>query len=382
MATYKQYTKKDGTELWKVKGYLGVDPTTGKEIQFHRQNFKTKKEAQRAYERAKVDFTDGNRQKADKRTFQQVYDEWVEHYRHTVKESTYAKTIGIFDHHILPFFGSMRITKIEVKHCQQAITHWSKSLKRFKLVLNYAGMVFDYCIRIGLIEKNPTKLVTMPIVKESIDEDEEENFYTKDELVRFMECLAKEGDPKVYALFRILAFSGMRKGEALALTWNDINFKDGTVTISKTLTRGEGNRLIIQTPKTANSKRVVSLDGQTLEILKRWRTTQKKTYFMLGYNTMKKGQLVFSNQKNELLQPSVTRKYIVAICEKYGLKQITTHGFRHTHCSLLFEAGASIKEVQDRLGHTDVQTTMNIYAHVTKNRKDETAQKFANYLGF
>lgn len=197
-----------------------------------------------------------------------------------------------------------------------------------------------------------------------------------------MECLAKEDDPKVYTLFRILAFSGMRKGEALALTWNDINFKDGTVTISKTLTRGEGNRLIIQTPKTANSKRIISLDGQTLEILKQWRITQKKTYFMLGYNTMKKGQLVFSNQKNELLQPSVTRKYIVAVCEKYGLKQITTHGFRHTHCSLLFEAGASIKEVQDRLGHSDIKTTMNIYAHVTKNRKDETAQKFANYLGF
>ncbi|WP_309501258.1 tyrosine-type recombinase/integrase [Lysinibacillus sphaericus] len=66
--------------------------------------------------------------------------------------------------------------------------------------------------------------------------------------------------------------------------------------------------------------------------------------------------------------------------KKYKLGTITTHGLRHTHCSLLFEAGASLKEVQDRLDHSDVQTTMNIYAHVTKKAKEEAIQKFASYL--
>jgi integrase len=70
------------------------------------------------------------------------------------------------------------------------------------------------------------------------------------------------------------------------------------------------------------------------------------------------------------MQPNVTNKYMAQVTKKYGIKTITTHGFRHTHCSLLFEAGASIKEVQDRLGHSDVQTTMNIYAHVSKNNKE------------
>ncbi|WP_392387012.1 tyrosine-type recombinase/integrase [Streptococcus suis] len=67
--------------------------------------------------------------------------------------------------------------------------------------------------------------------------------------------------------------------------------------------------------------------------------------------------------------------------EKYDLPYITPHGFRHTHCSLLFEAGASIKEVQERLGHEDIKTTMNIYAHVTENTKEKTAEKFAQFLG-
>ncbi|HCU0710950.1 TPA: tyrosine-type recombinase/integrase, partial [Enterococcus faecalis] len=77
----------------------------------------------------------------------------------------------------------------------------------------------------------------------------------------------------------------------------------------------------------------------------------------------------------------VTRKFILQVLNKNKeLKYITTHGFRHTHCSLLFEAGASIKEVQERLGHSDVHTTLNIYAHVSKQIKAETANKFADYV--
>lgn len=96
---------------------------------------------------------------------------------------------------------------------------------------------------------------------------------------------------------------------------------------------------------------------------------------------MNKEQLIFSNSDNGFLQPTITRKYMERICNKYKLKKITTHGFRHTYCSILFEAGASIKEVQDRLGHSDIQTTMNIYAHVTKERNERTAALFASYTG-
>lgn len=85
-------------------------------------------------------------------------------------------------------------------------------------------------------------------------------------------------------------------------------------------------------------------------------------------------------KKNEFLQPTKTRKWILQVQKKYHLKEITTHGLRHTHCSLLFEAGVKIKEVQDRLGHSDIQTTMNIYAHVTEKAKDSDIQKFEEYL--
>lgn len=380
MATIKQYAKKDGSKLWMFQTYLGINQATGKEIRTTRRGFSTKKEAQLELNRLLVDFEKNGLQKKENITYQEIYNDWIIQYKNTVKESTFVKTKRIFNNHILPYFGKMRIENIEIKHCQNAINLWAKSLKRFKMIMNYAGMIFDYAIRIGLIAMNPTKLVTRPKIKDEVEE-KEPNFYTKAELTLFFNCLEKENDPKIYSLFRVLAFTGIRKGEALALTWNDINFEQQTITISKTLTRGEQSKLIIQTPKTGNSKRVVSVDDKTLSILKQWRTTQKKQYFILGFNTMNKQQLIFSNLQNDYLQPTITRKYIKQVCEKYELKEITTHGFRHTHCSLLFESGATIKEVQDRLGHSDVQTTMNIYAHVTQDNKEKTAKLFANYVG-
>ena len=77
------------------------------------------------------------------------------------------------------------------------------------------------------------------------------------------------------------------------------------------------------------------------------------------------------------------KRFIFKCLEKYpDFKRITPHGFRHTHCSLLFEAGATIKEVQERLGLENIQTIMDIYAHVTQKAMNEVADKFASYIGF
>ncbi|WP_040285759.1 tyrosine-type recombinase/integrase [Sporosarcina koreensis] len=93
-----------------------------------------------------------------------------------------------------------------------------------------------------------------------------------------------------------------------------------------------------------------------------------------------KNQLVFPNIENYLHEPNKTYQWLKRVLDKYLLEPITTHGLRHTHCSLLFEAGATIKEVQVRLGHKDVKTTLDVYAHVTKQAKASTIEKFNNYL--
>lgn len=171
----------------------------------------------------------------------------------------------------------------------------------------------------------------------------------------------------------------MRKGEALALKWKDISFRDNEIQINKAISRGKDNQLYEKSTKTGVA-RTIKMDQRTMAILKEWQKKQKEDYFKLGFNTKSPNQLVFSNEYNEFSQPTKTRKWILYVQKKYHLKEVSTHGLRHTHCSLLFEAGAKIKKVQDRLGHSDIQTTMNIYAHVTAKAKESAIQKFEEYL--
>lgn len=132
--------------------------------------------------------------------------------------------------------------------------------------------------------------------------------------------------------------------------------------------------------KTKASRRTISLDKKTLDMLSQWQLTQRKEMLRLGYNTNQPDQYIFTNNDNRHLNKYYVATNLKRLIKKYKLPPLTPHGLRHTHCSLLFEAGASIKEVQDRLGHSNVQATMNIYAHVTKNKKEETADKFAKFM--
>lgn len=381
MANIKKYTKKDGSTVYMAKIYLGIDPLTGKPKRTTLRD-STSSGLKLKIARMQLDVKENGFKHARIYTYNDVYLLWLDVYKNTVEESTLVKTIGMFNNHIIPHFGNYRIDKIDVAYCQKAINLWFTKLEKFKVPMTYASKVFDHAVRLGILNDNPSKKITLPVKKTDTTKESEVNFYSKEELELFFNCLEKENDYQIYTLFRLLAFSGTRKGELLALTWNDIDFKNKTIKINKAVSRGLNSRLLIKAPKTKSSVRDISIDTITMKILKQWRLIQKENYLKLGFNTLKSKQLVFSNNNNEFFQPTKTREWLEKIINKNDLKRITTHGFRHTHCSLLFEAGATIKEVQDRLGHSDIQTTMNIYTHVTDKAKEQTADKFAKYVSF
>ena len=382
----KEYIKKDGSKAFMYQTYLGVDPATGKPRKTTRRGFSTKKEAALSLSRLKFEVEEDGFKDNKHYTFQAVYELWLEQYRNTVKESTLQKTLEIFDNHILPAFGTMKMEKITVTYCQKKVNTWFGFHTKYNVMKNYTSSVLKFAIRMDLMKSNPMDKIVVPRKMAEVGKDDSLKYYDKDELQRFFECCnvdSNENNNLIWlTLFRLLAFSGMRKGEALALTWNDLDFTNETVTINKTLSRGLNNRLIIQTPKTASSKRVVTLDPNTLSTLNTWRKRQATDFLKLGFNTMSGEQLIFPNNKNELMTPTKPDQKLDRIIKKNDLKRITIHGFRHSHVSLLFEAGASIKEVQDRLGHSDISTTMNIYTHVTEKAKEKMAEKFAAYVNF
>lgn len=376
----ESYTLKNGEKRYRFQIYIGVDPLTGKELRTTRSKFKTKKEAELALARLKLEIANGQYKKVQAETYREVYELWIKRYEKTVEESTFVKTVGLFRNHILPAMGDYKIDKINLDICQRHVDEWMEKLVNGDKVKSYASLVMREAQKRGYITTDPFDLVDLPHKnKRRVAHTDKDKFYTKEQLKEFLTLAEKHPNYKVYAFFRLLAYSGMRKSEALALTWNDIDFKNNVIDINKALGQGKGQKLYPKPPKTGKP-RSIKMDEATMVILKEWRNKQQQAYLMLGYNTLSVEQLVFSNNRNSFIQPTKTNDWVKSILRNSELPYVSTHAFRHTHCSLLFEAGASIKSVQDRLGHSDVKTTMDIYAHVTTSAKEDAIQKFESYL--
>lgn len=378
----KQYSLKNGEKRWYFKIYLGVDPLTGKKKYTTRRGFKTKKEAKIAMSQLEVQVQSKGVESfsTSNITFNEVYEMWLEQYENTVKESTFVIQKRAADLHIIPLFGKIKIQSITINYCQEQVNYWYSYYKKFGNLIGVTTQIFDYAILLKHITENPMNGVVRPKAKKKIDEDIFDNYYTKEELTEFLSIVKNTNDIELLTMFQLLSFTGMRKGEVLGLRWKDINFITSELSIKQTLTTGLENKLIFQTPKTRKSLRTIPIDKNTIKQLNVWRIKQKELMFKFGYKTNDPNQLVFVNENNKPRYLDFPNHNFDKIIHDNSLRKITVHGLRHTHCSLLFESGASIKEVQDRLGHTDIKTTMDIYTHVTQKAKEKTADNFAKFM--
>ena len=376
-----RYTNKDNETLYKFRYYAGLDELTGKQRYIRRQGFTSEKAAKN--ELLKIEYLVSTNQyfkdvKSGK--FSDVLDEWLELHKTRVKASTFYNIKVRVNKYVRPYFKDMYVDKITLRHCQDFTNKTFKTApKSYVYSISIVKNILDYALRLGMIESNPMLYVIKP-KKQATISDNHGNYYNKDELKKFLD-VAKDTSLKKYTLFRLLAFSGMRIGECLALTWHNLNYKNNTIAINKTLARTK-NGIKIQTPKTKSSNRVISLDTETIQVLKAWQLEQRKQLLKLGINAMNKHQLIFSNSKNSFIIVPTVRLAIKQIAKKAGIYPITTHGFRHTHATLLFASGMDIKQVQARLGHSNVQTTLNIYTHAMKDKQDKIGDEFAKYINF
>ena len=376
-----KYSNAKNEVRYKFRYYAGIDELTGKKRYIKRTGFTSTKDAKK--ELLKLEYLNsvGELTRPAKRVkFGELLNDWMQLYKTTVKPSTYAMTKIKAKNYIMPYFGDMYANKITLQQCQ-AFTNKVYNLVPVasSSINSIIKRVLDYAIRLGIRDNNPMQYVIRPKRQPSIpDTSRHPNFYDRKELAKFLNT-AKELSLKYYALFRLLAFSGIRIGELSALTWQDLNFKTKELNINKTLVVVERQKTI-QTPKSKAGTRLISLDDETVRILKTWQLRQRKDFLKLGINTLGNDQLIFSNRKNSYLRNDNIRKHSLKIATKATLATITLHGFRHTHASLLFASGVDVKQVQARLGHSDINTTLNIYTHVTKEKQDRLGDEFAKYV--
>lgn len=376
MTTIKKYTKKDGTTAYMFNAYLGIDPLTGKSKRTTRRGFRTQKEAKLALAQLQLEIDNGSFVKQDYSRFKDVYELWYAQYVNSVKPSSAERVKSYFDGQILPAFGELKLAKVSPSYCQQMVNEWSKRYKRFDSMKMYTSKIFEFAITQNLLTINPMNRIIMPKRQREIKTKDNQNFLDKNQLQEFLTIVKQKESTKYYTIFHLLAYTGMRKSELSALNWSDIDWTNQTVSINKNISYTTGKRSI-STTKTTSSDRTITIDDKSLSILKKWKLEQKKELLSRGIRVKADTeQLIFSNTSNQILPSNILWKRL----KKYKQFNISPHGFRHTHASLLFESGASIKQVQERLGHSSVNTTLDIYTHVTKDAEKGVADNFLNYM--
>ena len=377
----KKYTTKNGETRYLFQTYLGIDPATGKERRTTRRGFKTIKEAKQAERNLLLDVeenglpsnqSDGFRDP----TFEELSDLWLENYKTTVKPSTFENVRSKVEKMTEEHFKEMKLKKITVAYCQKIVIELSKSYVLYNHYLSVINRIFKYAVLMDVLSSNPFDKVIKPKSRQT---QRKGNFLTKEELKEFLKLAQTTTLSYFFPLVYLMSYTGLRQGEALALKWSDIDFENKKITVNKTAVRIK-ERQTLQTPKTKNSKRVISIDSATLSILKSWKKDQIKIYFKNGKHFKGDENFIFTNQRGEWVHIHNFIRYFKRFIADHKLKQITPHGLRHTHASLLFSAGVEPKNISDRLGHSTVQITLDLYTHITEEQRTDTVEKLLEYM--
>jgi integrase len=177
----------------------------------------------------------------------------------------------------------------------------------------------------------------------------------------------------------LIAYTGMRRSEALALKWSDINTKTMRVSIRRAVNTEDWTQT--KTTKTGSAS-VIDVDAETLKVLASYKVTRAE----LSFDLAKADAFVFADDEGNLRSPDAMtsrwdRRLKWATAKFDNLTRVTMKGLRHTHATLLLELGEHPKVVQERLGHSTITTTMNIYSHVTPTMQRSAVDRFAAHLG-
>ena len=307
--------------------------------------------------------------------------EWLSFAEHTIARTTYASYQNMVVKKIVPYFREHPVTlkSLGSKHIQQFYMHELKTVKANTVKHEHANIhkALEYAVKMDLIPYNVSDRVELPKVEKYVPE-----YFKESEILDFLE---KTKDHKLALLFQIAIFYGMRKEEIVGLTWDEIDFDNNCFTIGNTVKKVtiDGKRELIIERKTKNrsSYRTMPLNPvikEKLLILKKKQEENKKIcgdcydYTYNGY--------VFVDPMGVLYDPDYVYSAFKKVLEQYGFKNIRFHDLRHSCASLMVTKGDGINNVQKWLGHSDIGTTANIYAHLDYQSKVESAEKMSGIL--
>ncbi|KAA0944121.1 site-specific integrase [Sporosarcina sp. ANT_H38] len=374
--------------VWECVADGPRDPVTNKRNQVRRRGKSKGIAKKKVEEEVKKQEDHGVSSKKNKNvTFEQVAWEWLEVYALTgVKDSTIRNRRSSIRVH-LRYIAKSNVATIDTRQLQGIFVDLFKQDLSRSLMENAKvtlSSIFKYAVEHKLRVDNPATAIVIPKKRLTVEEIEnstvEEKFFERYELEEFLQKCLTDGLPNDKEWFYLLAFSGMRVGELCALKWTDINTEDNTIRITKTLDMPDHNmrKFKITPPKTKAAIRTIDVDESILVMLKTHKVLQAKIRIgtRKGIVDYHEGNFVFCRENGYPYSSRFIYERIIRLIKMTSIPKIEgPHILRHTHITMLAEAGVDLKTIMDRVGHEDSKTTMDIYTHVTEKMKEDATAK-------
>lgn len=290
-----------------------------------------------------------------KRTLNDLLDAWLEVKAPTLKPRTLADYRDICERYLRPALGPLRLSKLTPDRIERLYARYQAEGKsRTALKCHRAlAQALALAVRWGWLEANPCDRAQAPRHRYRRPQP-----WTVEQVQAFLNGTKEHW---LYPLWLTLIATGCRLGEAMALTWADVDLEAGTLTIAKSAQRIGGQR-VVSGPKTQAGIRTITLPKEVLAALRDWRSTQEAQRLWLCPN-WQGGDFIFTTPKGLPLGGTTAAHALQRECRRLGLPPMTPHGLRHLHASLLLAAGLPVPLVSKRLGHANPGVTMAIYAH-------------------
>ncbi|HEM3622024.1 TPA: site-specific integrase [Streptococcus suis] len=348
---------------------LGFDPVTGKRIRKFKNGFKTQKEAQIWQLQIQSDFGKGALSTNSTMTFKKFLDDFfIPDYQSKVRQRTFDMSLSKFKR--LVYFDNMKLSSMtapQVKKWQNAMFQEGLSNNYIRSVHQILQQVLDLAVKLGMLPNNVAKVVG------NVKKDRPKvDFWTVEEFQKFISTFDKSNiyDLLYFTTFWFFFMTGVRTSELQAIEWSKVNWDTGSVLIDCSMYYKNQKDWYITDTKSISGIRLIYLDDDTLKILKDWQKVQSE----IGSH-----RFIFSLTDSPLVKSTLKR--VLQVHSDYAdVKSIRIHDLRHSHASFMLSLGMNDLEMQNRLGHADIKTTLGTYSHLRPNAMKEVANRLTGQV--
>ena len=373
-AHIEKHKLKNGKTCWRVIVEMGTGPD-GKRKRTYRNVHGTKKEAEALMARLLSELNTGSYIEPAKISLTEYLRDWLKGYEPNLSPTTVDSYRINVEKHIIPYIGHIPLQQLKPMHVQnlyqdllengRADGKGGLSARSVLYVHRTLREALQHGVKLQLVARNVADLVTLPRANKY-----SATVYSEDELVQLLQ-ISKDTDMEIIILLAVSL--GLRRGELLGLKWSDIDLEEKRIIIRHNhVQTTQGN--ITKTPKSTSSIRTLELPDGLIPILQKHKDFQEDNKQKLG-NSYHNDDYVYCQADGSPYCPGYISKKFAAFLKKHGLKHIRLHDLRHSNATLMLKYGVPAKVASERLGHSTIGITLDLYSHVLDDMQKEAAQK-------